>query len=458
MKAISQPKRVLLIFANSAVRTGLADAEALQELLQAESNKEQLDIIVDFTYARSLSYFVSNERSRIYDHRNKRDLRDYDFVYFRKAGTVMQQMLACASYLRQHGIPYFDREIGLNGSRNKLSQMFLLHEKGLPIPTTLYCRHRKRALRLVTKDFAKELPFPLIIKATGGSRGDSNYLAKSSQDMESIMESERRHFLIQKYIPNDGDYRALVVYNVLRGLIKRVGDSSSHLNNTSKDGQATWLPVREFNPTLASYADRSAQVCHRDIAGVDLVINKLTGEPAILEVNRAPQIERASFPDKKAHIVMKGIVEAINEPVVVPDANTAKFTVGNKEYVTIEEMPELGKLPVKIDTGAYSNSLHVAMVQEVVDEQGHKTLQYSSAAGSSAVHTTDTYFKRKVFSSNGIAEDRFVVTMHINLGNKRLVGQVGLTNRGSMRSPMLIGRRFLRQHGIVVDVSKRFIA
>lgn len=138
MKSINEPKKVLLIFADSAITSFKADALELQRILQKASDEKESNLQFFITYARSLSFLVTNNTSCVYDHRNRTDLKDYDFVYFRKAGAVMQQMLACAVYLQAHQVPYFDTEIGFTTSRNKLSQMFLLQGRGLSVPPTLF--------------------------------------------------------------------------------------------------------------------------------------------------------------------------------------------------------------------------------------------------------------------------------------------------------------------------------
>lgn len=454
MKSINQPKKVLLVFADSSVRKGLADADLLQEVLQAASLRQDAKLEFYVTYARSLSYLVSNHTSRIYDHRNKHDLKEYDFVYFRKAGAVMQQMLSCAVYLRMHGIPFFDSEIGFVTSRNKLSQMFLLHEQGLPVPTTLFCRNRKRLVRLLTKDYHDHFTWPVIAKATGGTRGDANYLVKSPEELAELVGDVRRHFLVQSFIPNDGDYRALVVANKLRGLIKRVGEEGSHLNNTSKNGSAQWLPVDTFDSALQLLAVQAAQVCRRDVAGVDVLVDQETGQPYILEVNRAPQIENASFPDEKADILVEGIMVALrnHEPVATHETKG----IGRLERVTIKEFPALGAIIAKTDTGAYSNTLHCSYIEEITDESGHKQLKFSPFDDKREFVETDAYFVKRVISSNGISENRYVVELHIGLGDQTLIGQVSLTDRSNMRYPLLLGRKFLKQHKLLVDVAKRF--
>lgn len=234
-------KKILLIFADSPVKAGLADPVELQRLLQEQADTQGKAAQIFVTNARSLSYFVSNERSVIYDHRNKTLLEDYDFVYFRKAGAVMQQMLSCAIYLKQHGVPFFDQEILSTSSRNKLSQMFKLQATGVSIPTTFFCRHKSRMIRLITTKYRDELQFPLIAKATGGTRGAENHLVHSAEELETLTRSSRRHFLVQGFIPNDGDLRILVMNNQkVRGVIRRKATPGSHLNNTSQGGTAVW--------------------------------------------------------------------------------------------------------------------------------------------------------------------------------------------------------------------------
>jgi glutathione synthase/RimK-type ligase-like ATP-grasp enzyme len=452
-------KKVLLIFADSSVKKGLADAEKLQSLLQSTADAAGLPMTFYVAYARSLSFLVTNRTSRIYDHRNKQDLKDYDFVYFRKAGTVMQQMLACASYLRQHQVPFYDREIGVASSRNKLSQMFLLHERGISVPPTLFCRHRQRLVRLVTVTYKDHFTWPVVAKATGGTRGDANYLVKTPEQLAELVRDVKRHFLVQSFIPNDGDYRALVVDGSLRGLIKRMGEEGSHLNNTSKNGSAEWLPLSDFDRPLRLLAIRAARACHRDIAGVDVLVNKETGEPYVLEVNRAPQIENASFPEKKADVLVRGLFEAMT--LHIADSSTgaqSTRTVGRLERVAIQELPSLGTLTAKVDTGAYSNTLHCDYIEEIVDDRGIRMLAFSPDGSLGKALRTQEYTLKRIISSNGHAEERFIVVLHVLWGGNVLKGQFSLTDRSNMLHPMLIGRKFLKQHKLLVDVTRRFNA
>lgn len=450
MMSTGKTKKILLLFAEGSVRKGRADPEALQELLQSASLNQSDKYTIYISYARSLSYYVSNNGASIRDHRNHMNLEDYDFVYFRKAGSVMQQMLACATYLKSHNVPFYDREILHATSRNKLSQMFKLQAKQLPIPPTLYCRNKRRLLRLVTKKYADSFKFPIIAKATGASRGDANYLVKSAEELEKLLKTVNRHFLIQQFIPNDGDYRFFVVNGQNRGIIQRKATSDTHLSNTSTGGSAQIIPETDFDSKILMQAEHAARVFRRDCAGVDIMFDQRNGDPYILEVNRAPQMEQASFEAEKADWLMDGIEESISDYQYinhgVPDTHIGLF-----EWIKlVSPNGTTIKINAKIDTGAYNSSIHAEDIR-VIDE-----VLYCTIAGHEYIF--ETFLTKNVKSSNGIKQQRYLVVLPIKIGDTTYKIKVTLTDRSQMRLEMLIGRRFLRANSFVVDVSRRYVA
>ncbi len=450
-------RKVLFIFADSSVKKGLADAEKLREIVQHEADLENQDLKVFVTYARSLSYFVSNDHSVIYDHRNRRDLKDYDFVYFRKAGSVMQQMLSCAVYLKQHGIPFVDQEIFTANSRNKLSQMFKLQSVGVSIPVTFFCRHKTRMLRLIRTKFKSELQFPLIAKATGGTRGDENYLIKSLEELEQLIRNSHRHFLIQAFVPNDGDYRVLVMNGGIKGVIRRLAQNNSHLNNTSQGGEAIWLEPTELSDVVRQEAVLSANVLKRDIAGVDIILDKNTGQHYVLEVNRAPQIENASFPEKKAKLLLRAINRSIQNHVPtaanVISLGQEKVVIGRFEKMVL---PGDHEVIAKIDTGADTSSVHCERI-ELTDTDGERLLRYSFDKTGDQWFETHDFSDKLIKSSNGQTSHRYQVMLDVVIGTQNYACSVTLSNRQAMAYGVLLGRRFLRDNKMIVDVARRFV-
>jgi hypothetical protein len=136
-----------------------------------------------------------------------------------------------------------------------------------------------------------------------------------------------------------------------------------------------------------------------------------------------------------------------------------KVTVGRSELVSF---PALGinAIEAKIDTGAYSTAIHAHKIW-VEEKDGESTLHFDLLDPNNPnyveeiISTTDFYQKR-VRSSNGRMEKRYMIKTSIVIGGKKSTTDLSLTNRGKMRFPVLIGRKVLKK-GFLVDVSEKNI-
>ena len=117
----------------------------------------------------------------------------------------------------------------------------------------------------------------------------------------------------------------------------------------------------------------------------------------------------------------------------------------------------LSDIAVKIDTGAYTSSIHCENIEEKEDglhcafvDEEHP--QYDHKAF--IFEEYDIVFVR---SSNGIIQKRFQIQSKIKLFNKIFKISLSLSDRQEMRYPVLIGRKFLTKKFIVdtelIDVS-----
>lgn len=127
-------------------------------------------------------------------------------------------------------------------------------------------------------------------------------------------------------------------------------------------------------------------------------------------------------------------------------------TVGSSLKI---DLPLLGiaGLKAKVDTGAFNGSLHAKRIREVTDRSGAKRLRFCPLGSPGHTIEVDTYHTRRVKSSNGLASQRYAIDSEISLLGRRYPITLTLTNRSSMKYPMLIGRNFLRLHGFLVDVN-----
>lgn len=122
-----------------------------------------------------------------------------------------------------------------------------------------------------------------------------------------------------------------------------------------------------------------------------------------------------------------------------------------KAFVRVD-FPDLGvkHISAKIDTGAYSGAIHATGVTESVVD-GHKQLEFTPIDGTTTV--MKNFRTQHVKSSNGHITKRYVIDTFVVIKNQKYPISITLSNRSGMRKQVLIGRKFLRANGFVVDLS-----
>ncbi len=110
-------------------------------------------------------------------------------------------------------------------------------------------------------------------------------------------------------------------------------------------------------------------------------------------------------------------------------------------------------LRAKIDTGAYSGAIHCTKVHEEI-ENGKKTLYFSPFDNPELIKKTTHYRKRMVRSSNGTTQKRYFIDTTVIIKGMEYPIHISLADRSDMRWPVLIGRRFLKNHNFLVDVRR----
>jgi hypothetical protein len=133
-----------------------------------------------------------------------------------------------------------------------------------------------------------------------------------------------------------------------------------------------------------------------------------------------------------------------------------KKILGRKDLVSFPGF-ELENVPVKIDSGAYSSSMHCQSI-EVVEfgekEQLRVVFLDSGISGYTGKEVVFDDFKTKIVkSSNGIAQERFFVKGTVRLFGKTYETVFSLTERTGLRNPILLGRRLLNKR-FLIDTSK----
>ena len=127
-----------------------------------------------------------------------------------------------------------------------------------------------------------------------------------------------------------------------------------------------------------------------------------------------------------------------------------KKTIGRVDKITFPQL-ELFDVNVKIDTGAYTSSIHCS---EIFEEQNMLRCVFNSEVHENFGKTEivfNTFTRINVKNSNGYKENRYKVKSQIVFFGKSYKINLTLNTRDNMKFPVLIGRQFLKRK-FLVDV------
>ena len=274
------------------MRSILILANSDKNLLPLQKASSDINQRVVFANYREIC-FASGDKRQISIEKGKEifDIRkDFSLVFFRTVKHNMERVSLIVDYIDSQ-VLVVDR-INKRGvyRATKAFQYRRLLTNDLPVSPFAY-----GSLDLLYKR-ANLLGFPLVIKRSEGWRGEQVYLMEDKRSFWKFCQSHQgyevrsgKYYLAQKFVANDGDYRILVLGNQILGAIKRKRTNKNGFrNNISLGGvaQKTALP-----DGVLKMAVKAASVCEIEVAGVDIVLDKKSGQPFILEVNRSPQFE-----------------------------------------------------------------------------------------------------------------------------------------------------------------------
>lgn len=172
-------------------------------------------------------------------------------------------------------------------SHDKYLTYLALRQAGVPTPRTLLVFGLGPALKA-----AEELGYPVIVKPTDGSWGRLVNLARSPEDLTSIITHKRQlepsmqEFLVQEYVDKPGrDIRVTVVSGRAVAAIYRIA-STDWRTNTARGGRAE--PVK-IDQELEEISVKAAEAVGVLYAGIDVVESKEGYK--VLEVNGVPEFK-----------------------------------------------------------------------------------------------------------------------------------------------------------------------
>lgn len=137
-----------------------------------------------------------------------------------------------------------------------------------------------------------------------------------------------------------------------------------------------------------------------------------------------------------------------------------KAIIGRLETIALPDLA-ITDLQVRVDTGAKTSSLHVDNISKF-SRKGKVMVKFDLHPD---VHNVERMISceapihdiRRVKSSNGTSEQRYVIATPVQLGNELWSIEITLTDRSDMSYLMLFGREAIGDK-FLVDPSKVFVS
>ena len=128
-------------------------------------------------------------------------------------------------------------------------------------------------------------------------------------------------------------------------------------------------------------------------------------------------------------------------------------TLGRSDRV---DLPGLGlyNIHAKIDTGAYTCSLHCSRAEVVNGILEFVLMDDEHPEFTGMTFVFKEFSSRAIRNSFGIVEKRYIIRTTVKIFGEEIITEFSLSDRDEMRFPILLGRKILR-HRFLIDVSKK---
>lgn len=193
------------------------------------------------------------------------------------------------------GIPWINDREAIVTSRNKAEVLARLARADVPVPESVHVSNPVEHAELAS--VFERFDSPVVIKPNSTTRGIGITLAYDLDSFLGICDylslvhefpaTDDKSFLVQEFLPEARDYRAMVLDGEYVGAVERTGDGWKHNVHAGAHATGVRLPDR-----LRDLAERTARTLDIPFLGVDLLV---TGDRAVVsETNARPTVDEAT--------------------------------------------------------------------------------------------------------------------------------------------------------------------
>jgi len=271
---------MLLLLTSSSTKS-LPKERVLQEI---KKKFLKMKVKSEIRSLRDLEFYFEKNKTEIL--LKGKSIESYNLIYFRSAAIFRNAAFVLANTAKRKGIFFVDKfRLNVN-SRGKLVQMFLFSLNNILIPRTYYSpEYDEKKIRSAVSF----LRMPIIVKAARLGGGKAVYLAKSIDQIKHILKKNpRMEIILQEFIPNDLEYRIMVLGGKAAVAEFKVRTQKKEFrNNAAVGAKEIFINIKDVPRSLKETCVRAAKIMDIQVAGVDAIEGK-DGKHYLTEVNSAP--------------------------------------------------------------------------------------------------------------------------------------------------------------------------
>ncbi len=214
------------------------------------------------------------------------DLKDFSFVWLSSTWASRDLAYAVKLYLKNAKVPFTYIEKGTS----KVTDHMLFSLSGIQAPNTLFFGHKKIEKNL--EKIQEICGYPLVVKDTKGARGAHSILVKTAEELIEQMKELPKHkkYLFQEFIPNNYNWGVLVANGKVVSGEKSYPCLGEFRNNTCNGAEEVFVDPEDIPTEIKEMALKTSKALGLAWSRSDIIIDKNTQEPYLMEINRFPGI------------------------------------------------------------------------------------------------------------------------------------------------------------------------
>ncbi|MBT3355999.1 hypothetical protein HN784_04175 [bacterium] len=231
---------------------------------------------------KDLEFIFQNEHLAIL-HKGV-DLKDFSFVWLSSSWTSRDLAYAIKLYLKDSGTPCTYVEKGTS----KVTDHMIFALNSIDVPDTLFMGNKDLQKNLF--QIEEVCGYPLVIKDTKGSRGAHSVLVNTKEELLEEMKKlpKYKKYLLQRYVPNDYDWGIMVVNGKVVSGEKSYPSEGEFRNNTCNGAEEVFIDPVNIPTKIKQMALKTSKAIGLEWSRSDIIIDKKTKKPYLMEINRFP--------------------------------------------------------------------------------------------------------------------------------------------------------------------------